>query len=88
MRRAAEAGYKVNLIFVGLDDVAMSAARVHAHVHRGGHNVSKDAIFCRYGHSIEALPKALSIAHLAWVFDNSDSLRRLLLKRVYGGDRG
>lgn len=84
MRRAAEAGYKVNLIFVGLDDVALSAARVHARVRRGGHNVPKDAILRRYGRSMEALPEALSIAHRAWVFDNSDSRRRLLLKRNQG----
>lgn len=84
MRRAAEAGYKVNLIFVGLDDVALSAARVHARVRRGGHNVPKDAILRRYGRSMEALPEALSIAHRAWVFDNSDSRRRLLLKRDQG----
>jgi len=33
---------------------------------------------------MEALPEALSIAHRAWVFDNSDSRRRLLLKRDQG----
>lgn len=44
----------------------------------------KDAILRRYGRSMEALPDALSVAHRAWVFDNSDSRRRLLLKRDQG----
>jgi predicted ABC-type ATPase len=80
MRRALEAGYKVNLIFVGIGNVAISAARVRTRVLLGGHNVPKEAILRRYGRSMAALADAIAIAHRTWVFDNSGGQRRLLLK--------
>nr|WP_295838581.1 AAA family ATPase [uncultured Azospirillum sp.] len=81
MRRAREAGYKVNLIFVGIGNVAISAARVRTRVLLGGHDVPKEAILRRYGRSMAALVDAVAIAHRTWIFDNSSGQRRLLLKR-------
>ncbi|MBK1838638.1 zeta toxin family protein [Azospirillum sp. YIM B02556] len=81
MRRARKAGYKVNVIFVGIGNVAISAARVRTRVLLGGHDVPKEAILRRYGRSMAALADALTIAHRSWVFDNSGGRRRLLLKR-------
>ncbi|WP_434621600.1 AAA family ATPase [Azospirillum sp. B2RO_4] len=81
MRRAREAGYKVNLIFVGIGNVAISAARVRTRVLLGGHDVPKEAIMRRYGRSMAALVDAVAIAHRTWIFDNSSGQRRLLLKR-------
>lgn len=80
MRRAREAGYKVNLIFVGIGNVAISAARVRTRVLLGGHDVPKEAILRRYGRSMAALADAVAIAHRSWVFDNSGGQRRLLLR--------
>lgn len=81
MRHAREAGYKVNLIFVGIGNVAISVARVRTRVLLGGHDVPREAILRRYGRSMAALAEAVAIAHRTWVFDNSGGQRRLLLKR-------
>lgn len=78
MRRARDAGYKVNLIFIGIGNVAISAARVRTRVLMGG---PKEAILRRYGRSMTALADAVAIAHRTWIFDNSGGQRRLLLKR-------
>lgn len=81
MRRAAGAGYAVNVIFVGLRDATLSAARVRTRVALGGHDVPPDAIVRRYDRCMSALPEALAIARRAWIFDNSGRSRRLLLRR-------
>src|SRR5262249_33294179 len=39
MRRARDKGFRVNLVFIGLDDVALSATRVAQRVREGGHDV-------------------------------------------------
>lgn len=84
MEQAAAQGYKVNLVYVGLRDPAVAAARVDLRTASGGHDVAKGDIFRRYERSIAALPKALTIAHRAWVFDNSGERRQLLCTRDEG----
>jgi predicted ABC-type ATPase len=79
MRRARAAGCKVNLVFVGLDDVQLSASRVQARVRDGGHNVPLADVFRRFDRSIANLSIALMIADRSYVFDNSGERRRLLL---------
>ena len=80
MQFAAAAGYKINLIYVGVKDVGMSAARVNQRVSLGGHNVPIDDIFRRYERSVTNLPKAMAVADRVWIFDNSYNRRRLLLR--------
>ncbi|EBE2360175.1 zeta toxin family protein [Salmonella enterica] len=79
MQQAAAAGYKINLIYVGIKDVGMSIARVNQRVSLGGHNVPIQDIFRRYERSVANLPKAMAVADRVWVFDNSYNRRRLLL---------
>ena len=80
MQLAATAGYKINLIYVGVKDVGMSVARVNQRVSLGGHNVPVDDIFRRYERSVTNLPKAMAVADRVWVFDNSYNRRRLLFR--------
>ncbi|EPG4238238.1 zeta toxin family protein [Klebsiella pneumoniae] len=80
MQLAAAAGYKINLIYVGVKDVGMSVARVNQRVSLGGHNVPIDDIFRRYERSVSNLPKAMAVADRVWIFDNSYNRRRLLLR--------
>lgn len=80
MKQAAEAGYRVNFIYVGIKDVGMSAARVSQRVSLGGHNVPIQDIFRRFERSLANLPKAMAAADRVWVFDNSNNRRQLLLR--------
>lgn len=82
MSRAAVLGYQITLIYVGIQSVELSAARVRDRVASGGHDVPDDAIVRRYPDSINRLAQALEIAHNAFIFDNSGEVRRLLLQRV------
>lgn len=81
MQRAKDAGYKVNLVFVGVRDPMASIARVAERVAAGGHNVPPADIVRRFQRSLANLPAALQLADRAYVFDNSGERRRLVLAR-------
>lgn len=87
MQEAKAAGYKVNLIYVSLQDPSDSIQRVANRVRAGGHNVPKEDVIRRFQRSLENLPEALQIADRAFVFDNSEQRRRLLLSRETGQTR-
>lgn len=78
MRKAAQSGYKVNLIFIGIDDPALSRMRVASRVEDGGHNVPASDINRRHDRSIENIAAAMEIADRAFVLDNSGPRPRLL----------
>lgn len=75
-------GYKINLIFVGLDDVALSMARVALRVRAGGHRVPAKDLLRRFSRSIENLTHASKLVDRLWVLDNSGLRRRLVLSSV------
>lgn len=52
MKRAAQAGYKVNLIFVCVENPAFCQTRVHERVASGGHSVPAEDVARRYGRSL------------------------------------
>ncbi|WP_223258680.1 zeta toxin family protein [Trinickia symbiotica] len=84
MREADQAGYKVNLAFVGIRNARGAGLRVSERVAAGGHDVPPVDIARRYHRSLRNLPEALAIAHRSFVFDNSGLHRRLLLSREDG----
>ncbi|ETF02177.1 zeta toxin family protein [Advenella kashmirensis W13003] len=80
MRYARKRGFKVILVFVGVDDVGL--LMVKSRIAEGGHAVSPEAIERRYQRSMDNLECALQIADRAWVFDNNRKRgRRTLLIR-------
>jgi predicted ABC-type ATPase len=81
MRNAKAAGYKVNLVYVGVSDPAISMARVFERVRRGGHDVDDRAVARRYAASMSQLSAAMAIVDRTIVFDNGGRRHRLLLVR-------
>ncbi len=81
MREAKEAGYKVNLVFVGVHNARASTLRVAERVAAGGHDIPPADVERRFERSLRNLPKALEIADRAFIFDNSGKYYRLLLSR-------
>lgn len=81
MRDASAAGYKVNLVYVGIPDASYSAARVSERVAGGGHNVSREDTDRRYARTMGNLPLAMNIADRSFVFDNTGRRHRLVLIR-------
>jgi predicted ABC-type ATPase len=84
MREAKLAGYKVNFVYVGVSDPAISMARVSERVRRGGHDVDDRAVARRYAASMAQLSVAMTIADRTIVFDNGGRRHRLLLVREAG----
>jgi predicted ABC-type ATPase len=79
MRRAASAGFKVNLIFVCVDRVEICLARVFERVARGGHTVPANDVTRRYYRSLRNLEIGLTLADRAYLLDNTGERRRLQL---------
>lgn len=82
MRAAKARGYKVNLIFVAIDDVQTSIARVGERVRRGGHDVPEADLLRRFDRSMTNLEVAAAIADRLIVIDNRGLRRRLILLRA------
>ena len=79
MRAARNAGYKLNLVYVGVYSVVRSKTRVAERVSKGGHNVAEDALLRRFERSMKALDEAAVLADRVIVFDNSGDRHRLVL---------
>jgi predicted ABC-type ATPase len=65
------AGYFVLLVFVGLVDAQLSAARVLTRVARGGHAVAPDRLLARFPRTQKAVGRAVAVADAAILTDNS-----------------
>ncbi|PWU11885.1 MAG: zeta toxin family protein [Verrucomicrobia bacterium] len=84
MERAANAGYKVNLIFVCLKDAALCHTRITERTTRGGHTVPIEDVVRRYNRSLSNLNKAIDLAERFFVLDNTGKNRRLLFSMKRG----
>lgn len=73
LKEARRGGYRVHLIFIGLDSVELSEARVIQRVSRGGHDVPHDKIVARFPRTLANLKAAVEIVDLLDLYDNSDA---------------
>jgi len=69
--RAKEAGFFVQLYFIGTDDARTNIDRVANRVAEGGHNVPADKIVSRWHRTMELVHEAIRSVDYALVFDNS-----------------
>jgi predicted ABC-type ATPase len=69
---AAAQGYTVLLVFIGLDDAAMSEQRVAMRVAQGGHDVPSRRLSSRFPRTLKNLARAIEKLPHVLVFDNSD----------------
>ena len=79
MQRAAAVGYKVNVVFLCVDSVALCLARIHERIESGGHAVPAQDVARRFTRSLENLSAAFDLADRVFVLDNTGEKRRLLL---------
>jgi predicted ABC-type ATPase len=80
LREARQSGYRVGVIFIGLDDPQLSIARVMDRVDNGGHDVPDELIRERFPRSFQNLKKAIPLADFVLLVDNSRETRH----RVFG----
>jgi predicted ABC-type ATPase len=70
-KEAQKSGYAVLLLFIGLDHVEVSRARVLQRVLAGGHGVPDRKIDERFPRTFDNLRKAIGFVDRVFLFDNS-----------------
>jgi predicted ABC-type ATPase len=75
LRDARAAGYRVLLLFIGLESAELSQARVIQRVAAGGHDVPDEKLFARFPRTLENLSRAIGVVNEARLYDNSDAER-------------
>jgi len=73
LEEARRRGYVVILIFIGLESIGLSAARVVQRTEQGGHDVPDEKIASRFPRVLANLGKALPFVDHAFLFDNSSA---------------
>jgi len=79
LKKAKATGYKLNLVYVGIDDADQSNSRVLTRVARGGHDVLELDIYRRYNRSLQNLPKAMALCDRVRILDNAGADYRYVL---------
>jgi predicted ABC-type ATPase len=79
MSAARHAGYKINLVYVGVDDALTSLARVRERVAQGGHDVPSAIVMRRYAKSLANLVTAVGMTDRCFILDNTGNRHRLLV---------
>lgn len=77
VRNAKKSGYKVFLVYLGLDSVLIAKERVNKRVEKGGHGIPEKDIEQRYVQSLSNLNKVFSYCDGIAYFDNSIELNLL-----------
>lgn len=81
MREAKEAGFEIELLYIGLSDPLQNIKRVEYRIAQGGHSVPPEKILSRYKRSMDQLSAAVALADYAHIYDNStDSGHTILLE--------
>jgi predicted ABC-type ATPase len=78
MADARALGYKITLVYIGVNNALTSLARVRGRVVQGGHDVPTETIIRRYRKSLENLPVAIDLADRCFVLDNTKTRHRLV----------
>lgn len=68
---AKEAGYKIYLYFVCIDDPEVNISRIDNRVNKGGHDVDDSKVIERYPKTLNNLFPAIELSDKAYLFDNS-----------------
>jgi predicted ABC-type ATPase len=71
LHQARDAGFRVKLFFVGIDNPLTNIERVALRVAQGGHDVPADRIVPRWHRSMALLYDAIRASAEAYIFDNS-----------------
>ncbi len=79
LKEAKAAGYKLNLVYVGIRNAHQSNSRVVTRVHQGGHDVAETDVYRRFSRSLENLPKAIALCDRVRILDNAGADFRFVL---------
>ena len=81
LQRAKDAGYFIRCIYVVTKDPNINVYRVMSRLNSGGHGVPADKVIKRYERCFELLPEVSELADTFYLYDNSDQLTRVAVKK-------
>jgi predicted ABC-type ATPase len=84
LRRVRAAGYKVTLVYIGVDSPDVLLGRIAQRITEGGHDVPTEDVDRRYIRSLANLAVALRSVDRVFVLDNTGWRYRLLLSLESG----
>lgn len=73
IREAKALSYKINLIYIGVNDLSLAKKRVNERVSKGGHGVSEKVMDVRFSHMMDNLIKIFPECDKVQLFDNSEN---------------
>lgn len=79
IQSAHDAGYKIDIFYVGLNSPELAKQRVHNRMAHGGHGISDEDIERRYYASFENLNSILPLCHSVTFFDNTDRFQKIAI---------
>ncbi len=79
IERAKKLGYRIELIYVGVDSVEIAKQRIAKRVADGGHGIPDADVSRRYYESFDNLKKIISKCDLVSLCDNTQELRRFAI---------
>ena len=72
IRRAKERGYTIRLYYIGLDTMEESLGRIRNRVAKGGHDIPKEDVECRFQSRFADVLRVLPYCDEARFFDNDN----------------
>jgi predicted ABC-type ATPase len=84
----AQAGYRTNLYFIGLDSPDSAINRVARRVEEGGHDVPNEEIAARYHLGLQNLARNIAFFDRAVLFDNQKSIKIAMPRRFLDLEKG
>ena len=79
IQRAREAGYMIEMHYVGVDSSQIAKQRIAQRVKMGGHGIPDRDVDRRYEESLRNLKKVLGLCDLAALYDNTTQFRRFAI---------
>ncbi len=77
--KANKLGYKVELYYIGLDNIEMAKERVRKRVQQGGHGIPEKDIERRYSQSLNNLHSVFNKCDVIHIYDNSEQFRSIAI---------
>jgi predicted ABC-type ATPase len=82
VEKALAHDFEICFVYVYLHTIEMQIERIRARVAKGGHDVPTDKIIARRARSFEQMPWFFWAADMAWVFDNSGEVPKLMAQQM------
>lgn len=73
LRLAKEAGFRIEMFFVGIDDPQVNVTRVGIRVAQGGHDVPAERVVARWHRTMGQVADAIRLCDRALVYDNTEA---------------